>query len=50
MDKSWTNLCNILSDEYAPSVKIFLLVSKNHVDQNGKTRCSVSFSAWPTIV
>ena len=39
MDKSWMNLCDRLSDEYATGVKTFLQVAKNHVDQNGKTRC-----------
>ena len=33
------NLCDRLSDEYATGVKTFLQVAKNHVDQNGKTRC-----------
>ena len=39
MDKSWMNLRDRLSDKYATSVKTFLQVAKNHVDQNGKTRC-----------
>ncbi|KAJ9684632.1 hypothetical protein PVL29_016883 [Vitis rotundifolia] len=39
MDKSWMNLQNRLSNEYANGVKTFLQVAKNQVNQNGKIHC-----------